>query len=79
MSDSRKEFEEWCVKDDEFCIHRYDGDNDYSDDYTQSAWLAWQGRQKKIDAVLEYINKQERTDEYMTPIVDTDGLMELLK
>lgn len=34
-------FERWCVKDDEFCIHRYAGSDDYSDDYTQCAWLAW--------------------------------------
>ena len=38
----RELFEEWCVGDDEFCTHRYDGADDYSDDYTQSAWLAWQ-------------------------------------
>lgn len=33
----------------------------------------------KIDAVIDYIKKQERADEYMTGIVDTDGLKELLK
>lgn len=37
----REEFEQFCIKDDEFCIHRYDGDPNYSDDYTQCAWLAW--------------------------------------
>ena len=41
MKTERELFEAWCVKDDEFCIHRYDGSDDYSDDYTQSAWLAW--------------------------------------
>ena len=38
----REAFELWCVQDDEFCIHRYDGSIDYSDDYTQCAWMAWQ-------------------------------------
>ncbi|MBO7706793.1 MAG: hypothetical protein J6S68_14390 [Acinetobacter sp.] len=33
----------------------------------------------KIDAVIDYIKNQERSDEYMTGIVDTDGLKELLK
>ena len=42
MKTERELFELWCIKDDEFCIHRYDGSDDYSDDYTQSAWLAWQ-------------------------------------
>ena len=47
----REAFEEWCVKDDEFCIHRYDGSYEYSDDYTQCAWLAWQAA--KAQAVPE--------------------------
>lgn len=38
----RELFELWCIKDDEFCIHRYDGSDDYSDDYTQCAWMGWQ-------------------------------------
>lgn len=38
----RELFELWCIKDDEFCIHKYDGSDDYSDDYTQCAWMAWQ-------------------------------------
>nr|DAN04641.1 MAG TPA: hypothetical protein [Caudoviricetes sp.] len=38
----RELFELWCIKDDEFCIHRYAGSDDYSDDYTQCAWMAWQ-------------------------------------
>lgn len=37
----REAFEQFCIKDDEFCIHRYAGDSSYSDDYTQCAWLAW--------------------------------------
>lgn len=37
----REAFEQFCIKDDEFCIHRYAGDPNYSDDYTQCAWLAW--------------------------------------
>ena len=37
----RESFEQFCIKDDEFCIHRYAGDPNYSDDYTQCAWLAW--------------------------------------
>lgn len=42
MKTEREIFELWCIKDDEFCIHRYDGSSEYSDDYTQSAWLSWQ-------------------------------------
>lgn len=38
-----------------------------------------QEQQKKIDAVIDYIKNQERADEYMVGIVDTDGLKELLK
>ena len=41
LDNERKAFEQFCIKDDEFCIHRYDGDPNYSDDYTQCAWLAW--------------------------------------
>lgn len=37
----REAFEDFCIKDDEFCIHRYDGDPNYSDDYTQCAWHGW--------------------------------------
>ena len=51
MDKEREEFELWCVKDDEFCIHRYDGSDEYSDDYTQCAWLAWQAA--KAQAVPE--------------------------
>lgn len=43
MKTERELFEEWCHIDDEFCTHRYtDNCQEYSDDYTQSAWLAWQ-------------------------------------
>ena len=41
LDNERKAFEQFCIKDDEFCIHRYAGDPNYSDDYTQCAWLAW--------------------------------------
>ena len=41
IDNERKAFEQFCIKDDEFCIHRYAGDPNYSDDYTQCAWLAW--------------------------------------
>ena len=41
IEEQRKAFEQFCIKDDEFCIHRYAGDPNYSDDYTQCAWLAW--------------------------------------
>lgn len=45
MKTERELFEEWCHIDDEFCTHRYtDNCQEYSDDYTQSAWLAWQAR-----------------------------------
>ena len=47
--------------------------------WLNGAWYAFQGQQKKIDAVIDYIKKQERADEYMTGIVDTDGLKDLLK
>lgn len=43
MKTEREMFEAWCHIDDEFCTHRYtDNCQEYSDDYTQSAWLAWQ-------------------------------------
>lgn len=43
MKAEREMFEAWCHIDDEFCTHRYtDNCQEYSDDYTQSAWLAWQ-------------------------------------
>ena len=38
----RELFEAWCHVDDKFCTHRYAGSEDYSDDYAQCAWLAWQ-------------------------------------
>ena len=41
IEEQRKAFERFCTKDDKFCIHRYEGDPNYSDDYTQCAWLAW--------------------------------------
>ena len=41
IEEQREAFELFCIKDDEFCIHRYAGDPNYSDDYTQCAWLAW--------------------------------------
>ena len=43
MKNEREMFEAWCHIDDEFCTHRYtDNCQEYSHDYTQSAWLAWQ-------------------------------------
>ena len=43
MKTERELFEDWCHINDEFCTHRYtDNCQEYSDDYTQSAWLAWQ-------------------------------------
>ena len=45
MKTERELFEDWCHINDEFCTHRYtDNCQEYSDDYTQSAWLAWQAR-----------------------------------
>ena len=45
MKTERELFEDWCHISDEFCTHRYtDNCQEYSDDYTQSAWLAWQAR-----------------------------------
>ena len=56
-------FELWCIKDDEFCIHRYAGSDDYSDDYTQCAWMAWQASANRqwykivpIDTLNECLN-----------------------
>ena len=47
----REAFEAWCHVDDQFCTHRYSGSEDYSDDYAQCAWLAWQAQ--KAQAVPE--------------------------
>ena len=47
----REAFEAWCHVDDQFCTHRYAGSEDYSDDYAQCAWLAWQAA--KAQAVPE--------------------------
>lgn len=71
MNSERELFELWCTKDDEFCIHRYAGSDDYSDDYTQCAWMAWQAStrrqgyklvpveptEKMIRAVVEEVKK----------------------
>ena len=43
MKTERELFELWCIKDDEFCIHRYtEKCEDYSEWDTQAAWRAWQ-------------------------------------
>ena len=47
----REAFETWCHIDDQFCTHRYAGSEDYSDDYAQCAWLAWQAA--KAQSVME--------------------------
>jgi hypothetical protein len=57
----RELFELWCIKDDEFCIHRYAGSDDYSDDYTQCAWMAWQA-------------SANRQGYKLVPVVDTDAM-----
>ncbi len=61
MNSERKAFEEWCVKSDEFCIHRYtDYCQEYSDDYTQSAWLAWQASANREGYKLVPVEPTER-------------------
>ena len=53
MKTERELFEDWCHINDEFCTHRYtDNCQEYSDDYTQSAWLAWQSRVPEGYAVV---------------------------
>ena len=44
----REAFEAWCHVDDKFCTHRYAGSEDYSDDYAQCAWLAWQAAKASV-------------------------------
>ena len=51
LQKEREAFEAWCHVDDQFCTHRYAGSEDYSDDYAQCAWLAWQAA--KAQAVPE--------------------------
>ena len=59
----REAFEAWCHVDDQFCTHRYAGSEDYSDDYAQCAWLAWQAA--KAQAVQEGLRKnQEKVKVY---------------
>lgn len=72
------DFKEWFEsRDDIGCLIGLEG---YA---AEEAWNARQAEidalKDKIDAVIDYIKKQERADEYMTGIVDTDGLKELLK
>lgn len=54
-------FELWCIKDDEFCIHRYAGSGDYSDDYTQCAWMAWQASANRQGYKLAPVEPCEKT------------------
>lgn len=59
MEKERELFEEWCHIDDEFCTHRYtDNCQEYSDDYTQSAWYAFQEQQKQLDLINQYTAAQ---------------------
>ena len=57
----RELFELWCTKDDEFCIHRYAGSDDYSDDYTQCAWMAWQASANRQGYKLVPVEPCEKT------------------
>ena len=62
----REAFEAWCHVDDQFCTHRYSGSEDYSDDYAQCAWLAWQAA--KAQAVPEgfvLVEKKNTEDWYL--------------
>lgn len=55
----REAFELWCVKDDDFCIHRHDGSDEYSDDYTQCAWLAWQTKAQAVPEGSVLVSQKE--------------------
>lgn len=58
MKFEREMFEAWCHIDDEFCTHRYtDNCQEYSDDYTQSAWLAWQASAQREGYKLVPVDK----------------------
>ena len=61
----RELFERWCVKDDEFCIHRYAGSDDYSDDYTQCAWLAWLASASRDGYKLVPVDFLKRCDDHL--------------
>ena len=67
MKTERELFEDWCHIGDEFCTHRYtDNCQEYSDDYTQSAWLAWQAR---VPEGYKLVPK-DPTREMMQAVVD---------
>ena len=70
MKTERELFEVWCAKDDEFCIHRYDGSDDYSDDYTQSAWLAWTASAQREGYKLVPLQPPEDMDIKICRLVD---------
>ena len=68
MKTERELFEAWCHVDDEFCTHRYtDNCQEYSDDYTQSAWEAWQASAQREGYVVV---PKEPSEEVITRVGD---------
>lgn len=48
MKSEKELFELWCIKDDEFCIHRYTEKCEYYSEWdTQAAWRAWQASSQR--------------------------------
>ena len=58
----REAFEAWCHIDDQFCTHRYSGSEDYSDDYAQCAWLAWQAKAQAVPEGFVLVPKEPSAD-----------------
>lgn len=71
MKAEREMFEAWCHIDDEFCTHRYtDNCQEYSDDYTQSAWLAWQASAQREGYKLVPVEPPEGMDMKICDLVN---------
>ena len=61
MKTERELFELWCIKDDEFCIHRdTEKCEDYSEWDTQAAWRAWQASAQREGYKLVPVEPTER-------------------
>ena len=54
----REAFEAWCHVDDQFCTHRYSGSEDYSDDYAQCAWYAWQAKAQAVPEGFVLVSRE---------------------
>lgn len=75
-------FELWCIKDDEFCIHRYAGSGDYSDDYTQCAWMAWQASANRQGYKLVPVEPSKETIKSMLDAYEehlSEGMLDAYK